>query len=59
MREIRTLCAMWRALETEHYGVTAPVLDPTRSIKELMLRGSREFVSVAAISCFFRSCQAF
>jgi hypothetical protein len=31
VREIRTLRAMWRALETEPYGVTAPVLDPTRA----------------------------
>jgi hypothetical protein len=32
VREIRTLRAMWRALETEPYGVTAPVLDPTRQV---------------------------
>jgi hypothetical protein len=33
VREIRTLRAMWRALETEPYGVTAPVLDPTRFVE--------------------------
>jgi hypothetical protein len=34
VREIRTLRAMWRALETEPYGVTAPVLDATSILKQ-------------------------
>jgi hypothetical protein len=39
VREIRTLRAMWRALETEPYGVTAPVLDPTTLRDRHILEG--------------------